>query len=177
MNINAIGRALVLVTGLAVWWPAGAAENVLLHGALVAEPCTLHPGDEAVALEFGTVIDKYLYLNGRTHSKAFTLRLQDCDISLGNTVKISFSGTESQGLPGLLALDGASQASGVAIGIETADGKPVLLNKAGPGFPLINGNSNLPLQAYVQAEPAAITNKSIGRGVFSAITTFMLEYQ
>lgn len=177
MNINAIGRALVLVTGLAVWWPAGAAENVLLHGALVAEPCTLHPGDEAVALEFGTVIDKYLYLNSRTHSKAFTLRLQDCDVSLGNTVRISFSGTESAELPGLLKLDGASQASGVAIGIETAAGVPLPLNSASGSYPLSAGNSALTLQAYVQAEPTAITNKSISRGAFSAVTTFNLVYE
>nr|WP_261231636.1 fimbrial protein [Serratia entomophila] len=150
---------------------------MLLHGALVAEPCSLHPGDEAVMLDFGTVIDKYLYLNGRTHGKAFVLRLQDCDISLGNAVQISFSGTESLGLPGLLAVDGASQASGVAIGLETAEGKPLPLNKTSAAFQLTNGNSTLQLQAYVQADPEAIANKSIGRGAFSAVTTFTLFYE
>ncbi|MBD8216994.1 type 1 fimbrial protein, partial [Erwinia persicina] len=43
-----------------------AAENMRLHGALVAEPCVIPPGDETVVLDFDTVIDKYLYLNTRT---------------------------------------------------------------------------------------------------------------
>ncbi|MGO3397582.1 MAG: fimbrial protein, partial [Serratia proteamaculans] len=38
-----------------------AAENMRLHGALVAEPCVIPPGDETVVLDFDTVIDKYLY--------------------------------------------------------------------------------------------------------------------
>ncbi|MGO2465654.1 MAG: fimbrial protein, partial [Serratia proteamaculans] len=33
------------------------------------------------------------------------------------------------------------------------------------------------LQAYVKGEPEAIQNKSIGRGTFSAVTTFTLEYE
>jgi len=156
---------------------AAANSNLKLHGALVAEPCTLLPGDESVQLDFGTVIDKYLYLNGRTHGKAFQLHLIDCDTSLGKTLKMTFSGTESIQLPGLLALDGGSQASGVAIGMETPQGQPLPLNQQSGAYTLTDGSNVINLQAYVRGEPAAITHKTIGRGVFTTIATFTLDYE
>lgn len=167
----------MLMAGLGLQWPVAAADNMVLHGALVAEPCTLRPGDEDIQLDFGTVIDKYLYSYGRTLAKPFSLGLQDCDISLGNTVKLTFSGIESQALPGLLALDSGSLATGIALGIETAAGKPIMLNKPGAGYSLTKGNNNLPLQVYIQGEPQAIAQKKIGLGAFSAVATFSMEYQ
>ncbi|AGO57464.1 hypothetical protein ALQ63_00794 [Serratia plymuthica] len=156
---------------------AAASNNLKLHGALVAEPCTLSPGDENVQLDFGTTIDKYLYLNGRTNSKAFQLHLIDCDITLGKTLRITFNGTENSKLPGLLALDGSSQANGVAIGMENPQGQPLPLNRKTGIYTLTDGNNVINLLAYVRGEPEAISNKSIGRGTFTAITTFSLEYE
>lgn len=154
-----------------------AADNMYFHGALVAEPCTLKPGDEDIQLDFGTVIDKYLYANSRTPAKPFTLTLQDCDLSLGKTVKVTFNGNKSLELPDLLAPDGGSQASGIALGLETAEGKPVALNKPSQEMTLASGSTSLALQVYVQGEPAALAQKSIGLGAFSAVATFGLEYE
>ncbi|HFZ1425668.1 TPA: fimbrial protein [Serratia marcescens] len=117
-----------LLMALAAIPAASAAENFKLHGALVAEPCSLQSGDESIELNFGNIVDKYLYTNQRTHGKAFSLRLIDCDISLGKGVQISFSGAESLALPGLLALAAGSQAQGVAIGFETSAGQPLPLH-------------------------------------------------
>lgn len=153
------------------------ADNVRLHGALVAEPCVIAPGDESVKLEFGTVIDKYLYANQRTRGQAFAIRLTECDLSLGKTAKVTFSGTENPRLKGLLAIDGSSQASGIAIGMETPAGQKLPLNKIGPGYRLDEGSNTLTVQAYVQGEPEAIAKRSIKLGPFSAIATFNLEYE
>jgi type 1 fimbria pilin len=151
--------------------------SVLYRGNLVAEPCTLLPEDENILLDFGTVIDKYLYLNARTHSKPFQLHLIDCDTSLGKTVKMTFSGMESVALPGLLALDGSSEAKGVAIGLETQDGQALALNQQSRGQEISDGNNTITLQAYVKGEPDAIKNKTIERGMFTAVATFALEYE
>nr|WP_235784830.1 fimbrial protein [Serratia fonticola] len=153
------------------------ADNVRLHGALVAEPCVIAPGDESVRLEFGTVIDKYLYANQRTHGQPFDIRLTECDVSLGKTVKVTFSGSENPHLKGLLAIEGGSQASGIAIGMETQAGKKLPLNKTGDGIRLVSGSNTVTVLAYVQAEPEAIASQSIERGPFSAIATFSLEYE
>ncbi|HHQ6589891.1 TPA: fimbrial protein [Serratia fonticola] len=151
--------------------------NVRLHGALVAEPCVIPPGEENVRLEFGTVIDKYLYTNQRTHGQAFEIHLTECDLSLGKTVKVTFSGDENPHLKGLLAIEGGSEASGIAIGMETQAGQPLPLNKGGEGYRLVSGNNTLTVLAYVQGEPNAIASRAIERGRFSAIATFSLEYE
>ncbi len=151
--------------------------NVRLHGALVAEPCVIPPGDENIRLDFGTVIDKYLYTNQRTHGQAFEIHLTECDLSLGKTVKVTLSGIENPHLAGLLAIEGGSEASGIAIGMETQAGQPLPLNKGGEGYRLVSGNNTLTVLAYVQGEPNAIASRSIERGRFSAIATFSLEYE
>jgi len=153
------------------------AENVRLHGALVAERCVIAPGSESVTLDFGTVTDKYLYTNQRTRGQTFEIRLMECDASLGKTVKVAFSGIENPNLTGLLAVAGGSQANGIAIGMETLAGQKLPLNKPGEGFRLVNGSNTLTMLAFVQGEAQAIANKSIERGPFSAIATFSLEYE
>lgn len=168
---------MALIAGLLALSCAVQADNVRLHGALVAEPCVIAPGDENVRLDFGTVIDKYLYTNVRTHGQPFEIHLKECDLSLGKTVKVTFSGTENSSLKGLLAIEGSSLASGIAIGMETQGGQPFPLNKAGEGHWLASGDNTLTLMAYVQGEPEAIARRTIERGPFSAITTFRLEYE
>ncbi|RLM04388.1 exotoxin [Gibbsiella quercinecans] len=173
------GVALLAAMLLAASGHAAAAngENMYFHGTLVAEPCVIPPGEEEIALDFGTIVDKYLYLNTRTLSRPFTLHLTECDTSLGNTVTVTFSGTENSHLPGLLAIDSGSAASGIAVGLETQDGQALQLNKATSKYQLTDGSNTISLQAYVQGEPDAITNKTIGRGTFSAVATFSLAYE
>lgn len=156
---------------------AQAVSNLHFHGALVSEPCVLAPQDENILLDFGTVLDKYLYINTRTRGKIFVLHLLECDSNIGNSMKITFMGTESNALPGLVALDSASQAAGIAIGIETPDGKPLPLNHPSNAYTLLDGSNMIALHAYVQGEPDALSNKTITRGPFSVMVTFGLEYE
>lgn len=169
---------MLLLSGSFVWCiPVKAEENVLFKGALVNAPCTLRPGDEAIELNFGTLVNKFLYTNTRTPSQTFSLHLDDCDTAVATGVKLTFMGTESTALPGLLALDAASVARGVAVGMETGAGQALPLNVQGSTTPLTQGNMTIALQAYVQAEPAAKANQGIVEGAFTATATFALEYQ
>lgn len=152
-------------------------NNLYLHGALVAEPCVIPPGDEEITLDFGTIIDKYLYLNTRTLGQAFEIHLDECDLTLGKTVSVTFTGTENHALPGLLAIDGGSEAKGIAIGFETPSAKPLPLNTQSGKSLLQDGGNTIALRAYVQGEPLAIADQTIGRGAFSAVATFNLEYE
>lgn len=170
--------ATVLVAISPVILAAGKSENnVYLYGALVAEPCVISPGKEEIQLDFGTVIDKYLYLNKRTMGQPFEIYLAGCDLTLGKTVKIAFLGTESAAIAGLLAIDTSSEAKGVAIGLETQEAKPLPFNETSDNFPFQEGNSRIALKAYVQGEPNSIANKTIVPGWFSAAATFSLEYE
>ena len=75
-------------------------DNLYFHGILVDEPCTIKPGDETVVLDFGNIPDKNLYAYKRTPSKLFQLRLSECDLSIGKSVKITFKGEENQAMAG-----------------------------------------------------------------------------
>jgi len=173
------GVALLLAQALIVAPPLtlAADNNVRLHGALVADPCVIPPSNEEITLDFGTIIDKYLYLNTRTLGQAFEIHLEECDLTLGKMVSVSFTGTESSALPGLLALDGSSGATGIAIGLETPSAQPLPLNQASNKSLLQEGSNSIALKAYVQGEPDALKEQSIERGPFSAVATFNLEYE
>lgn len=180
MNIYHYRPCLALLLGgtmLISSLPLQAEDNMRFHGALVAEPCLIAPGDEQIDLDFGTVIDQYLYLNTRTRGQEFIIRLTSCDLNIGKMVKVTFSGTENINLPGLLAINSTSQAYGIAIGLESSDGKLLALNKTGKSYPLASGSNTITMRAYVQGEPDAIKNKHIERGPFSAVATFGLDYE
>ncbi|EKS6736003.1 fimbrial protein [Enterobacter ludwigii] len=181
MYIKNVAFSLLLMTGGVVMNAASGAAppeiNVKYTGNLVAEPCIIEPGQEYIVLDFANIIDKYLYINTRTLSKPFEIRLAECDLSIGKVVSVTFRGTESEALPGLLAVDSVSEARGIAIGLETPDSKPLAINTESDKYTLQSGNNLISLKAYIQGEPAAIANKTITRGPFSAIATFSLEYK
>ncbi|MBH3108755.1 type 1 fimbrial protein [Serratia ureilytica] len=172
------GKMMMLLFGLSGFSQlAGAADNLHFSGALVAEPCVIPPGKETVELNFGSVVDKYLYANQRTPGERVEITLADCDLSLGKAVRVTLNGTESAVLPGLLKLAPGSGASGVAIGLETPAGDALPINLPGGKLPLTAGANTLRLMAYVRGEPEAIAKKTIGRGAFNAVVTFSLAYE
>ncbi|CAM3997242.1 fimbrial protein [Serratia silvae] len=173
------GYSLALFLLLAPVYTALAAEtdNVHFFGTLIAEPCVIPSGQGEILLDFGTIIDKYLYTYKRTGGKRFELRLTECDLAIAKLVKVTFLGTESSALSGLLAVDASSQAQGIAIGLETLAAEPLPFNKASGKYPLQAGSNVIVMKAYIQGEPKAIAEKTIKRGSFSGTATFKLEYE
>lgn len=150
-------------------------DNLKFSGNLVAEPCVLDPATESIELDFGTIIDKYLYINQRIHSQPFTVRLLDCDLSLGSTVSLTFSGSTDSELTDMLAVSGTAR--GIAIGLETTEGTAIPFKKVTPAFRLMSGTTELILKGYVQAKPTALKNRTIVRGPFNAVANFTLNYE
>lgn len=153
-----------------------AVDNLKFKGKLVEGACSIRPGDEDISLEFRQITSKYLYLNTRTSGERFELHLEGCDTAIADSVTIRFDGTPNMQLPGLLALGAGSVASGVGIGIETLQGKPLPLGEVSDEQSISDGANVIELQAYVQGEPQAIADHSIGAGVFNATSTFTLDY-
>ena len=154
-----------------------AVDNVHFSGALVSEPCTLPEADQDIHLDFGTVIEKYLYQYQRTKSQSFTIHLTECDPTILNTISVTFQGAADTELTNMLALDNSSTSKGVAIGLELADSTPLAINKASPYTQLTTGNNTLTFNAFVQAEPTAVSSKSLTEGEFTATASFVLAYQ
>ncbi|MEX6209244.1 fimbrial protein [Providencia huaxiensis] len=95
------------------------------------------------------------------------VKLADCDISIGKTVEVTFSGTPNLALPGFLALSTSSVASGFAIGLQSSDRTPLALEQKGSKINLQDGSNQLRFYAYLKGEPDAITNKSIKVGLIA----------
>ncbi|HEF8774091.1 MULTISPECIES: fimbrial protein [Providencia] len=154
----------------------GQIGEVRVRGELIAEPCVIRPGDEEIEVDFGTIVDKYLYINTRSHIESYVIHLEDCDTSIFNTVDVTFVGNENPNLPGLLALDSNSVATRVGIAILDESENIIEINTPTPAYKLNNGNNELRFKAYVEAELDAIKSKSIGLGAFTATATFKLFY-
>ncbi|MBG5920553.1 fimbrial protein [Providencia stuartii] len=154
----------------------GQIGEIKIRGLLVAEACTVRPGDENIIVDFGTIVNKYLYINQKTPLENFNIHLDDCDNSIFKTVAVKFTGTENPNLPGLLAVDSASMASGIAIEILDYSGKKIPINSMTPAYNLENGTNILSFNVNVQGEPDAIKNKSIAFGHFTATAVFSLIY-
>lgn len=150
------------------------AVDVYFTGELRQGACTLRETDINVNLD--TVVDRYLYINTRTAGRDFSIKLEGCDISIADSVKVTLSGTESAALPGLFALDTGSVASGIAVGVETQAGVKLEVGQESSEFSLVDGNNVIALKAYVRGEPGAITGEAIGVGVFTSTATFELNY-
>lgn len=135
------------------------------------EACTLRPGDEAITLELWDLTSKYLYINTRSVGRRFQLHLQECDTTISDSVTITFGGTGNPELPGLLALDAGSGASGIGVGLETLGDKPLPVNSVSDRQVLSDGSNVIELKAYVQGEPAAIRDQTIGHGAYTVTST------
>lgn len=169
-----ISCAAVLCSGL-LFCSAVHSADVEVKGQLVFEPCTLSQASENITLSFGTIVKNYFYTADRTPPESFTIELEGCDTTIGKEAFITFRGTESIGLPGLLVPDNGTL-PGLAIGIETPEGKPLPLNKTSPAYTLSDGTTTLNFQGYVQAEPDAIKDKTLVTGNLSATATFEITY-
>lgn len=152
-------------------------NNVKFHGTLVNEPCVIPAGEENISLSFGTVAEKMLYAHTRTPGSAFAIHLTNCNTKIAKTVRVRFGGRESGALPGLLAPDADSEAGGIAIGLEMADGSALKLNTASRQQVLSDGENVIRLSAYVAGEPRALADRGLKEGAFRATGTFTLAYE
>lgn len=172
--------ALVLMSGITIHETHAASSDVDFEGTLVAEPCVVATGGDGdnVVVDFGTIAQKTFYstYGRRTWLQSFHILLTECDLSLGKEVKIAFIGAEDGEQPGLLAVTSNTGVSHVAIGLQTASGNDLDINKQTNAYTLNTGNTQLNFKVYVQASTEGVKNKSVGMGAFEAVSTFELEY-
>ena len=158
---------------------AGTAD-IKLFGTLVAEPCILGDGGDGkdITVDFGTIPAKNFYsiYSNRTWTQKFKIVLLECDLTLGNLVKVTFNGTEDAEQPGLLAITSVDGVQHIALGIESEAGIELPINQQTNAYTLNSGTTELNFMAYVQASETGVKNKDIGFGNFNAVASFSLEY-
>ncbi|WP_330544170.1 fimbrial protein [Aeromonas hydrophila] len=131
--------------------------------------CNLRPGDEAIVLQMDASLQT-LRTQGKMPAVPFDLHLEGCT-DVASRVHLRFSGQGATGQPNWLALDPASEASGVAIALSLA-GEPIALNGVAPPQRLYGGENIL----HCAASLTRLTAEEVQAGAFSATTTFELHY-
>lgn len=158
--------------------PSNSYANGKIHitGRYISSACTLMPGSENIDVEFGTIIDKYLYRNIKSPFESFVISLTDCKPEVAQSVKIYFNGPENNILPGYLAVNEDGGVKGIGIGIMDNKKQLLPINTAFSEHDIQDTDMNIQFYTQVRGEPDAIEKKLIGRGEFTASATFMLSY-
>jgi len=175
MNEFRLLKYIHIVFALSISHISAEENNMFFYGTLTNEPCTLAPEDQTVDVDFESIVNKDLYLNARTAGRPFTLHLQNCSVQDKPKVSVTFTGNESSLFPGLLLPAGGVE-RGVMIGIESDNGKLVMINKSWPIGELVEGENNLSFKAYLVATPEAKVSRSIALGPLTASVTFEFSY-
>lgn len=98
---------LLSLLGVLVLPPAQAGSDTLMINVIaevVNQACSLRPGDETITINFGNIVNKELLRDQRTPGKEFQLHLEECDLDISKSVKVTFSGQGAPEDPDLLAL-------------------------------------------------------------------------
>ncbi|GHM56815.1 fimbrial protein [Escherichia coli] len=163
-------RALVFICSLMLLYSvtAPAVDNLHFTGNLLGKSCTpVINGSLLAEVHFPTIAASDLMNLGQSERVPLVFQLKDCKSSTLFSVRVTLTGTEDSELPGFLAFDASSSASGAGIGIETAAGAAVPVNRVH-----VNHNNSLNFNAWLQAKGG----RDVTSGDFSATATATFEY-
>lgn len=165
---------LVFLLFPAETYAIGGGLQLTVTAEVVDAPCTLRPGDEVVNIDFRNITNKELQLYQRTPSKEFILHLDNCDLSIGKSVNVRFTGVSAVEDSRFLSISASSIAKGVAIGFEYG-GKLQPLNSSGTNIILSAGNNVLLFSTFVKL--LWTETDKVGVGSFNSTANFMLSYE
>jgi type 1 fimbria pilin len=135
--------------------------------------CAIAPESIDQTVTLGQVADAALLENngsGKSVPQHFNIRLEDCEVSGGNSVTVTFVGAE--GKDGRLGITGS--ASGASVALTDGAGNVLELGKPSKNFSLQNGNNILPFTVYLQGDGVP---GNIQAGDYQAAAGFMLNFQ
>lgn len=148
-----------------------AETQLAFKGTLVADPCQVATDSEDQEINFAAIASKTFINNQRTLPKPFQIQLMDCDLSLGNSVSVTFEGERDLQQQDAFGVTGG--AKGVAIVLEDKSGHIIKPGVATMPKSLQSDNTILEYQAFVQSR--AFTE--VEEGPFASIVTFSLQYE
>lgn len=181
MRGRGIAICLILQTTVLLFTQEVRAD-VVFQGNLLDRPCHIDPASQIQEVTFlDTATPLYQVWPGKSSVKPFSVKLMNCYASsLGKVVRLTFFGEEEPALPGYLATTGSNPGR-LAIGVLDTDGSTLLklgnAHNHGSGDVVTGSALTLNFGAFVQATPAAISQKSVVPGDYSATATFELNYQ
>lgn len=166
---------------------ANAATTMNFDGTLIDTPCRIdQPSlNQNVVFLNSSPRDYWKYPAVRPAEK-FTIKLIQCDAkSLWKSVKIKFNGQSEPEMGAeqqkYLALSSGVNKNKLAIGLIDIDGNQRITlgenHNGGNGTQLNDGTMLLTFNAFVEATPKAIQDKSVVPGIYNATVEFEVSYE
>ncbi|HEM6801134.1 TPA: type 1 fimbrial protein [Citrobacter koseri] len=153
--------------------------DLSFKGVVVAYPCSIAPESEKVPVDFGEIPTKVLYANRTSTPVSFSIKLQNCNPAVFNSVTVAFHGDSNPNMTDRLAINAVApgSASGVGIGLLEADDTPIRLDIETTPTPVTTSAIQLNFKAFVEGEPGALSNGTLTTGPFTATAYYTLNYQ
>lgn len=162
------------------------AVNVTFDGELLDRPCQIDSASLNQTVQFlERSVKDFQVSPGKGPAEKFSIHLTDCDTSsVWKVVKLKFSGDSEPEMNEksayFLRVAGENQGK-LAVGLLHSDGITLLklgeFHNGGLGTPINNNSILLVFQAFVQATPDAIMQKSVRPGNYSSVAHFELSYE
>lgn len=177
----AMGLGMVLVSGFAnaaasgtTTAATGAAGHGTVHfkGEIIDAPCSIAPDSADQTVDLGQVSNSALKNGGQSAPVAFSIKLQNCDISNSKTVTATWSGTEDTNQPGVWGITGS--ASGAGIVLRDASEKQIVLGAETAKTTLTANDTTIAMSAFLKGDG---TKTTVVPGAFTGAADFVLAYQ
>ncbi|NEG60092.1 fimbrial protein [Pantoea agglomerans] len=175
----AMGLSMALFSGLANaaasgTVAAGTAGHGTVHfkGEIIDAPCSIAPESADQTVDLGQVSNSALKDGGESSPVAFSINLQNCDISTYKTVTATWSGTEDTNQAGVWGITGT--ASGAGIVLRDASEKQIVLGAETAATTLTADDTTIAMSAFLKGDG---TNTPIVPGAFTGAADFVLAYQ
>jgi len=148
------------------------AGTVTFKGSIIDAPCSIDPGTIDQTIKLGDIASGQLKNGGKSTPQDILIKLIGCDVTTAKNVTTTFTGTESEAVPGLLAMKGSAR--GASIAINDLDGKLLPLSTASKSLKIEDGQATLRFSAHLQGDGASA---AITPGEFNSVADFTLAYQ
>jgi len=148
------------------------AGTVTFKGSIIDAPCSIDPGTIDQTIKLGDIASGQLKNRGKSTPQDILIKLIGCDVTTAKNVTTTFTGTESEAVPGLLAMKGSAR--GASIAINDLDGKLLPLSTASKSLKIEDGQATLRCSAHLQGDGASA---AITPGEFNSVADFTLAYQ
>ena len=166
---------------------ANSTTTMNFDGTLIDTPCKIDQSSLNQSIVFLNSSPRdYWQLPAIRPTEKFTIKLIQCDSkSLWKSVKIKFNGQTEPAMDAeqqkYLSLSSGANKGKLAIGFIDIDGNQRITlgqnHNGGQGTQLNDGTMLLTFNAFVQASPTAIANKSVVSGMYNATVEFEVSYE
>lgn len=183
--VLAMGLGMTLVSGLAnaaasgTTVAAGHAGHGTVHfkGEIIDAPCSIAPESADQTVDLGQVSNSALKDGGESSPVAFSIKLQNCDISKYKTVTATWSGTEDTNQAGVWGITGT--ASGAGIVLRDASEKLIKLGTETASTTLTANDTTIAMSAFLKGDGKDASGNSVDvvPGAFTGAADFVLAYQ